>query len=571
MGRKMKKALKKTFCIFLCTVLLAALFSGCSDGIKKLDFIYPFSADVNSYDPQVASTSDEYLIIENTFEGLIRINDDGKIQNGCAEAYEVSSDGLTYTFKIKQGLKWDIDFEKYKEGEKKGEYKDKRLRMLGYEFNPDITAKDFVFALKRAVMPETNSPMYPTVAAIQNANDVHLGKMSPAALGVKAVDDYTLVIKLSAPDKSFLQTLTSSVAMPCNEEFFNACKGRYGLDIQYTLFNGQFYLNQILEESYLLKKNENYKGEFPAKADELTLKIVTAEDKKDSKKNVTARLESGYYDAAFITGAESEKLKRAKGINYVPYQDTTWVMLFNNNDELFQSKKVRQAFCLGFTRLNKPEKSYLSDTRNYTPQACLLNGKSVCEQIGPAAPVQDSQKSIELWKKGLKLIDETEIDITIITTPEMENVLKAHLQGIQSGISTVTKNDDDDVITYSIKVEVLDENELNSRLRTGEYDAAFTSYKATSTSAITFLKSFSKPNRTGFNSKKFDAELNNAEKSANEAEALKHIKAAEAQLIDSYSIYPLLKETSYYASAKGVRDIQFHAGSGRVSFVNARR
>ena len=567
----MKKCAMKTMCIFLCAVLLAVLFSGCSDGIKKLDFIYPFSADVKSYDPQVASTSDEYLIIENTFEGLIRINDDGTVQNGCAESYDISADGLTYTFKIKQGLKWDIDFEKYTEGEKKGEYMDKRLRMLGYEFDPDITAKDFVFALKRAVMPETNSPMYPTVSGIQNANEVHLGKMSPAALGVKAVDDYTLVIKLSAPDKSFLQTLTSSVAMPCNEEFFNACKGRYGLDIEYTLFNGQFYLSQILEESYLLKKNENYKGDFPAKADELTLKIVTDADKKDSKKTVTARLESGYFDAAFITGAESDKLKKAKGINYVPYQDTTWVMLFNNNDELFQSKKVRQAFCLGFTRLNKPEKSYLSDTRNYTPQSCLLNGKIVPEQIGATAPVQDTQKSIELWKQGLKVFDETDIDITIITTPDMENVLKAHLQGIQSGISTITKNEDGDIISYSIKVEVCEQNELNKRLRTGEYDAAFCSYKATSTSAITFLKGFSAPNRTGFNSKKFDAALANAEKATAEADVLKYIKEAEAQLLSSYSVYPLLKETSYYASAKGVTDIQFHAGSGRVSFVNARR
>lgn len=567
----MKKSVKSTICIFLCAVLLSALFSGCKSSVKKLDFIYPFSADVNSYDPQVASTSDEFLIIENTFEGLVRINDDGTVKNGCAESYEISKDGLTYTFKIKKGLKWNVEFDKYKEGEKKGEYKDKRIRMLGYEFNPDITAKDFVFALKRAVLPETNSPMYPSVSNIQNAVEVHEKKVNSNALGVKAVDDYTLVIKLSVPDNSFLQTLTSSVAMPCNEEFFNACKGRYGLKDEYTLFNGQFYVNQILEESYLLKKNENYKGDFPAKADELTLKIVNEKDKNDSKKSVTARLMSGYYDAAFITGNEGEKVKNSKGINFVPYQDTTCVMLFNSNSEIFQSKKLRKAFCLGLTRLNKPEKQYLNDTRNYLPKSCLFYGKSITDEIGSIAPVQNIEESMKLWKKGLKIIDVTEVNITILTTPEMENVLKAHLQGIQSGISSITKNDSDDIITYSIKVEVCEENELNSRLRTGEYDAAYCSYKSASPSPVSYLKTFSDYNRTGFNSKKFNKYLELSETAKTKEDELKYIKAAETELLNTYCVYPLLAETSYYASANGVRDVQFHAGSGRVSFVNAKR
>ena len=143
----MKQALRKTVILLLCVCFAASVFSSCSKSDKPIDFIYPFSGDVNSYDPQVAATSDEYLIIENTFEGLIRIDDDGKVRAGAAEKWDISNDGKTYTFKIKKGLKWDINTEKYTEGEKKGEFKDSRLQMLGYEFNPDITAHDFVFAL----------------------------------------------------------------------------------------------------------------------------------------------------------------------------------------------------------------------------------------------------------------------------------------------------------------------------------------------------------------------------------------------------------------------------------------
>ena len=153
-------------------LLLVSLLSGCGGKEKTIDFIYPFSANVNSYDPQVAATSDEYLIIENTFEGLIRINDDGEIKPGMADKWEVSNDGLTYTFHIKPGMKWDINTEKYTSGDNKGEFKDKRLKMLGREFNPDITANDFVFALRRAVNPVTDCPMYSSVSCIKNANKI---------------------------------------------------------------------------------------------------------------------------------------------------------------------------------------------------------------------------------------------------------------------------------------------------------------------------------------------------------------------------------------------------------------
>ena len=567
----MKNTIKNIFCIFLCAVFVATLFSACSDSVKKIDFIYPFSADINSYDPQIAETADEFLIIENTFEGLIRIDDDGTVKKGCADSWDISKDGLTYTFKIKEGLKWDISLDKYKEGTKKGEYKDKRLRRLKKEFNPDITANDFVFALRRAVMPQTDSKLFPSVSVIKNAVDIHSGKMNVNQLGVTAKDEHTLVISLSSPDSNFLQTLTTSIAMPCNEEFFNECKGRYGISEEYTLFNGQFYVDQILQESYLLKKNKNYKGEFPAKGDELTLKIVKDEDRNDSKKSVTARLESGYYDAAFISGSESEKLKKAKGINYVPYQDTTWFLMLNTKNELFQSKYIRKALCLGMARPEKPEKSYLSDSRSFIPSSCTVEGKSVAEAIGPIAPLPDSNESIKLWNKGIKILDITEISFTIITTPEAENVLKAHLQGIQSGISTVTKTEKGDTISYSIKVEVHEENELLSLLRTGSYDAAFYPYKSVSTSAEAFLKGFSSANRTGFDSKKFDAAILKAEKAKSSDEELAFLKQAEVELVNTYSIFPLLSETSYYASARGVSDIQFHAGSGRVSFVNAKR
>ena len=206
----MNKRFKQFFSLFLSAVMIFTVFAGCSRNEKLIDFIYPFSANVNSYDPQVASTADEFLIIENTFEGLVRTLDDGTVVKGCAESWDISKDGLTYTFHIKRGLKWNIDHDKYTEGENKGKFKDERLRLLGRDFDPDITANDFVFALRRAVSPETNSPLFASVSAIKNAVKIHNGKLSADKLGVAAKDAYTLTVSLSSPDGDFLQTLSSA-------------------------------------------------------------------------------------------------------------------------------------------------------------------------------------------------------------------------------------------------------------------------------------------------------------------------------------------------------------------------
>ena len=191
------KIFKKITAAALCFVLTAAALCGCSSKSDMIDFIYPFSGDINSFDPQIASTSDEFLIIENCFEGLVRVLDNGEVQPGVAESWSVSDDGLTYTFKLRQGAKWRID-----RGDE--ENPSKITELMGADFNPDITANDFVFALQRAVSADTASPLFSSVANIVIAVDIHSKKKQASSLGVTASDDYTLVIKLESPDDSFM-------------------------------------------------------------------------------------------------------------------------------------------------------------------------------------------------------------------------------------------------------------------------------------------------------------------------------------------------------------------------------
>lgn len=556
--------MKRFISILMCLMLVGMTFAGCGSKEESYDFIYPFSADVKSYDPQVASTSDEFLIIENTFEGLIRINDYGEVVPGVAESWKISEDKLTYTFKLQKGVKWNINTDKNSEGE----YKDKRLVAMGKEFNPDITARDFVFALRRAVDPQTNCPLFSTVASIVNATSIHDGKMSVDKLGVVALDEYTLQIKLAHPDDSFMQTLTSAVAMPCNSEFFQFTKGRYGLGTEYSLFNGQFYVNQILESSYLLKANKYYTGPAPTKAKELTLKIVGSDADKAEE---IEKLKSGYYDSAFISGTDYEKLKDTKGINFAQYTDTTWAFVFNTNDEVLQSKTMRKAFCQGFKRIENSENDYIQSATNLVPLSCEINGNNAIKAMGPSVIKQDQAKSVENWLKAIDVLDETNISITVITPEEMSDYVKEMLQGIQGGLGKALRAKNGDAITLTLKVEVMTEREIKSAIRTNEYDIAFLPFKSTSISATAYLESFANDAIADFDDKGALKSISKAQKQFGLNDVAKSLKAAEKAILKDNVICPMIYESSYYASAQGVNDVQFHAGTGRVSFVNATR
>lgn len=561
--------MKKILSIIISAILIITLFSGCGGKEASIDFIYPFDANINSYDPQVASTSDEFLIIENTFEGLIRINDDGTVVPGMSDKWEISDDGLTYKFHIREGMKWDINTEKYTSGENKGKFKDSRLQMLGYEFNPDITANDFVFALRRAAYYVTDCPQFSLISCIKNANKIHTGAVLPTELGVVANDDYNLTITLEHRDDTFMQTLASAVAMPCNEQFFVATKGRYGLEGKYTLFNGQFYVSQILDASYLLKNNDKYTGPSPSKAKELTLKIL--DKSSDTDDDLVSKLESGYYDAAFITAENSDKINKDSGVTYTPYQDTTWGFVFNTNDEVFQSKTMRKAFCEGFSRPTKYDKDYLSPATNLTPSSCLINGNNAVKAMGSSAEAQNQEKSVADWKKALEILDTTDISITVLTPSYMENCVKQLLQGVQAGLGSYLTNSNGDAITLTLKVQAMDESDIRTEIAKNTYDVAFLPFTATGNSAISFMSQITSDNITDINSNKVAALIKKAQNQSNLNLTAAYLKQAEQTIISTYTVCPMIYESSYYAAANGVKNIQFHPGTGRVSFVNATR
>lgn len=541
--------MKKAASVILCIILAAASFAGCSKSEKSIDLIYPFSGNINSYDPQVASTSDEFLIAENCFEGLVRCDDEGNITPACASSWQITNGGLTYTFYLQKGLHWYI-FPSVKE-------------KLGEDYNPEITANDFVFALQRAADSITQSPLFSTISSIENAPEINSGYADKSALGVRAVDDYTLQISLSSANEGFLKTMSTAVAMPCNEEFFNSTNGRYGLDLKYTMFNGQFVITNVLESSYILKNNSAYAGPSPAKAADLTLKIV------DSEQNLSEDVLSGYYDAAYLRGYESAKIGKKSGVTLISYINTTWAIVINSSKGIFSEKDARHAFALCASDLDMDSFEYLSDAYGFIPPSCKINSVPYTETAPRITESENRQEAVSLWKKAVKDTKIYSTEVTLLVPENMEDAAKELIQGIQAGIGAVS-NVDGKNTEFTLKLEAMTESEVKARVASGEYDAALYPFIASSESPVSFLQTVAESNLSAFDRDGVNKALETA-RSASENELASACSSCEKELLQTYCYTPVFYESNYYAQAKGVSGVQFHPGSGRVSFIYAER
>ena len=207
-------------------VVLAAAFAflltGCGGSSASTSFTWFVDNIPANLDPQVATKAEDVIACENLYGGLVRRNASGELVPDLCERWEISSDGLTYTFYLKSGLTYT--------GTK------------GAATDYAITAEDFVYAFRRVFDPQTASPYAVEFSAIQNSASVLDGTADPGTLGVSAIGELTLVFRLSERDDTFLSKLTLPGAMPCDEAFFESTRGTYGLSSTSTLSSGSFYI-----------------------------------------------------------------------------------------------------------------------------------------------------------------------------------------------------------------------------------------------------------------------------------------------------------------------------------------
>ncbi|MCI9341169.1 MAG: peptide ABC transporter substrate-binding protein, partial [Dorea sp.] len=259
--------MKKKCLALLMAGLMAVSMAGCStpgsnvekdsgtegggeEGAQKV-FRYSVTSDVSTLDPQKNNDSTSGTIGYHTGEGLTR-SMDGVVHPGLAEEWEVSDDGLTYTFHLRDA--------KYSDGEK-------------------IKAQDFEYAMKRIVDPETASSFAFIAKPLENADEITAGKMDLDELGVEAVDDETLVCKLGFPAPYFLQVISMSQFYPTRKDMVEKYGDEFAADGEKNVYSGPFCLKEWKQnDRIILEKNPMYWDKDKVNLDRVEILIVADEN-----------------------------------------------------------------------------------------------------------------------------------------------------------------------------------------------------------------------------------------------------------------------------------------------------
>ena len=305
--------------------------------------------DVESIDPALNSAVDGANYILFAFENLLKMDKDGKVVPGLAEKYEVSDDQLTWTFYLRDGLKWSD--------------------------GSDLTAGDFVYSWQRLVDPNVAAPYAQTVLGMVEGYDEAIGlpdaegnttiDPDPTKLKVEATDDKTLVVHMANPTPYFDKLAAFASLSPVKKDVVEANPDGWSIDPKTYISTGPFKLTEWKPGSYLMfEKNENYWDVDSVKLD--GIKCLLMEDQNAA----FSAYESG--DALMIKSIPTQEittLKERSDYHIDPILGTYYLDLNNTLDE-FKDSRVREALSLALDR------KYISETitsGTYTPASGFVS------------------------------------------------------------------------------------------------------------------------------------------------------------------------------------------------------
>ncbi|MFB5759299.1 peptide ABC transporter substrate-binding protein [Paenibacillus medicaginis] len=287
-----------------------------------------------TFDPAQAQDSQANTVLKTLYEGLTRMGEDGKEQPGVAESWDITNEGKTYTFKLRDTAKWS---------------------------NGDpVTANDFVFAWQRVLDPSTApAPPYAyQLYYIKNAEAYNLTGTKDykgpkvtdfADVGVKAVDDHTLEVTLESPTPYFLGLTSFYTFYPVH----SSVKGndQWAVNKDSMIVNGAFTLTDWTKGQQIeVSKNENYWDKDNIKLSKIHMSLV------NSGATELASYKSGQLDYSGLPNGEiptdqipavKQELPdefKVKGIA------STYYYMFNVTEKPFDNAKIRKAFAMAINR-----------------------------------------------------------------------------------------------------------------------------------------------------------------------------------------------------------------------------
>ena len=299
------------------TFAAALLLTACGQsGSDTKTYSSTFSGNPTTFNYLLDYYADNTSIITNLVDGLLENDNYGNLVPSLAEDWSVSSDGLTYTYKLRKDAKW--------------------FTADGEEYAP-VKAQDFVTGIKYAVDNKSQA-----IDLIQNSikglNDYITGADSDfSKVGVKVIDDQTVQYTLTRPEPYWNSKTTNSILFPVNEEFLNSKGKDFGtLSPDSILYSGPYLLKDFTSKSSIeYVKNPHYYDHDKVSIEHVKLAYFDGSDQELTIRN----FESGAYSIAGVYPNSSNfaktKEKYKDNIVYSLQDKTSWYFNFNVNRKAY--------------------------------------------------------------------------------------------------------------------------------------------------------------------------------------------------------------------------------------------
>ena len=516
-----------------------------AEGAGTSDLNIMLETPVQSLDPQQATDGTSFEVIAGYTDGLMQMDADGQAVPAIAETYDLSDDGLTYTFHLRDA--------KWSNGE-------------------PVTAADFVFGWQRAVDPAVASEyayMLSDIGQIKNAAEIIAGSMDKGELGVTAVDDKTLEVQLNVPVSYFLSLMYFPTFYPVNQAFFESCGDTFATSPETTLSNGAFIMDayEPAATAFHLTKNEDYWDAARVKLPGLNYQVI-----QDSQQALMS-YQTGDLDMTLVNGEQVDQVKEDPefitiGAGYLWYVSP-------NVDAVpeLANLNVRLALTSAIDREAITEdvlKDGSAPTYTAVPMqfAAGPDGSDFSEDQAKFSDVCafDAAKAAEYWTKGLEELGITELTLDMIVDADdapqkVAQVLKEQWETTLPGLS--------------VNLTVEPKKQRVEDMQNGDFQLGLTRWGPDYADPMTYLGMWitDNPNNYGlWSNPEYDgiiAECTTGELCTDPEGRWARLYDAEKLVMDEAVIFPLYTQCNAEMMSAKVSGVEFHPVALNRVYKNA--
>ena len=507
--------------------------------------------DVITFDSAQVQDSESGSFFLATSEGLFRENN-GELENAGCESYDVSEDGLEYTFHLRKN-KWSDGKEVVA-----SQYKDAVQRVL----NPDLGCAYAFFTFP-----------------IKNAEKCYNGECSFDEVGIEAVDDYTLKMTLEAPEPYFVQKLSYTIFCPIRTDIIDQYGDTYGTDATQVLSCGPFQVKEYTaNQSLVLEKNPNYWD-----ADNVYLNEVDLQ-KVDETATQFQMFEAGEWDSVSAISdylAKWDELANQGQCQlYTRTAPTTQYVEFNvgNNcpSGVVQNAKVRKAIAYALDNqafLDSVYSGRYTPAYGFVPPIIVSGEKNFRDAVPEPVKeeydeyVNNPEKLQALLHEGLKELGKDTDDLSTI-----------HIQYLGYGETTIEKDAEQyfvqrlqDNLGVTVDLNIVGDFGLaQAAEKAGEFDIVDLVWGADYNDPMTFIDIFRTDggsNYGKYSNPAYDGLLDQLATEQDNDKRIDLYKQAETLLLkDDVAIKPLMYRDMHYYISNRLQNLQFPVFGGLFDY-----